>query len=243
MTLPPGPVPATRERSTFPSLAIALALGLARTWPEGCVRGACEEEDMGAAAFAAGLAFSFFASWGGAGAEGASWSPSFASISGVTSLNAPMSSSSSQTMATGLPISMSDVPACTSTLARKPPSTASHSMVALSVSTSARISPASIASPSFFDQEDRLPWVMVGESEGMPSTVCGGRARARDEGAADEGEEVDWEGSSSWAGCSDAAAGEYDSNFPTSPSSSHSTATSVPTGTSLAPSCKKILAR
>src|ERR1700733_12480250 len=48
-----------------------------------------------------------------------------------------------------------------------PSSTASYSMVALSVSISAITSPALTATPSFLSHLERLPFSMVGDSAGM----------------------------------------------------------------------------
>lgn len=47
--------------------------------------------------------------------------------------------------------------------------------VALSVATSARTSPAAIASPTAFFQETRVPLSIVGDSAGIPSAVCAGK--------------------------------------------------------------------
>jgi hypothetical protein len=59
------------------------------------------------------------------------------------------------------------VPLATTILPSVPSSTASTSMVALSVSISAMTSPALILSPSFFNHFARLPSVIVGDSAGM----------------------------------------------------------------------------
>lgn len=50
---------------------------------------------------------------------------------------------------------------------------------ALSVSISASTSPGAIASPSFFFQDEMLPWVMVGDRDGMPSSVWLANMRSR----------------------------------------------------------------
>ena len=52
-----------------------------------------------------------------------------------------------------------------------PSSTASISIVALSVSISAITSPAATLSPSFLSQRARLPSVIVGESAGIRISV------------------------------------------------------------------------
>ncbi len=58
-------------------------------------------------------------------------------------------------------------PSGTMIFARMPSSTASTSMVALSVSISAMTSPALMASPSFFSHFARFPFSMVGDSAGI----------------------------------------------------------------------------
>src|ERR1700684_4013306 len=52
-----------------------------------------------------------------------------------------------------------------------PSSTASYSMVALSVSISAMTSPVLTASPSFLSHLERLPFSMVGDSAGMSMLI------------------------------------------------------------------------
>mmetsp|Transcript_5430 Transcript_5430/g.13588 ORF Transcript_5430/g.13588 Transcript_5430/m.13588 type:complete len:240 (-) Transcript_5430:104-823(-) len=176
ITLPSGPVPATAERSSKPaSLAMALARGLAGTCLPPLLLTALSRAGAGGAAEAEGAAGAAEEAGGGASPDaacaGEAASPPAARASAVRSAKAAMSSSSSHTTATGTPMSRSLAPSCTRILARKPESTASHSMLALSVSTSARMSPASIASPSLFFHADSVPWVIVGDSEGMPSTA------------------------------------------------------------------------
>ena len=61
----------------------------------------------------------------------------------------------------------SAVPAGTTILASTPSSTASTSMVALSVSISAMMSPVLTGSPSAFSHLARLPFSMVGDSAGI----------------------------------------------------------------------------
>jgi hypothetical protein len=61
----------------------------------------------------------------------------------------------------------SAAPSGTRILARMPSSTASTSMVALSVSISAITSPDLIESPSFLSQRAMLPFSIVGDSAGM----------------------------------------------------------------------------
>src|SRR5262249_60544740 len=71
----------------------------------------------------------------------------------------------------------SAVPSGTTIFASTPSSTASNSMVALSVSISAITSPVLTASPSFLSHLARLPFSMVGESAGMRMLM--GIARSR----------------------------------------------------------------
>jgi hypothetical protein len=61
----------------------------------------------------------------------------------------------------------SAVPSGTTILAMVPSSTASTSIVALSVSISAMMSPDLTLSPSFFSHLARLPFSIVGDSAGM----------------------------------------------------------------------------
>lgn len=73
-----------------------------------------------------------------------------------------------------MPTGMSEVPSGTRNLAMTPSSCTSKSTVALSVSTSAMVSPAPTASPSFFNQRAMFPTVIVGDRAGMSRTVCEG---------------------------------------------------------------------
>ena len=63
-------------------------------------------------------------------------------------------------------------PSVTRILPRMPSSTASTSMVALSVSISAITSPALMVSPSFFSQRASVPSVIVGDSAGIRMLVA-----------------------------------------------------------------------
>ena len=58
-----------------------------------------------------------------------------------------------------------------------PSSWNSKSICALSVSISTSTSPGAIVSPAFFCHVPMFPEVMVGDSAGMLTTVCGGKAR------------------------------------------------------------------
>jgi hypothetical protein len=70
-------------------------------------------------------------------------------------------------MAIGVFTATSCAPSGTRILPSVPSSTASTSMVALSVSISAMTSPAFTASPSFFIHLARLPFSIVGDSAGI----------------------------------------------------------------------------
>ena len=63
------------------------------------------------------------------------------------------------------------VPSGTRIFPSVPSSTASTSMVALSVSISAMTSPDLTASPSFFSHLARLPFSIVGESAGIRTSI------------------------------------------------------------------------
>src|SRR3569832_1896799 len=66
------------------------------------------------------------------------------------------------------------VPSATSSLPILPSTTASNSIVALSVSISARMSPDFTVSPSFTSQRASLPSSMVGDSAGIRIFVATG---------------------------------------------------------------------
>mmetsp|Transcript_18537 Transcript_18537/g.47460 ORF Transcript_18537/g.47460 Transcript_18537/m.47460 type:complete len:209 (+) Transcript_18537:1122-1748(+) len=85
--------------------------------------------------------------------------------------NLATSAASSTTMATTSPTCTFCAPSATRILAMKPSSWFSNAIVALSVSMSASTSPAAISSPSPLYHLDRLPCVMVGDSEGNSSFV------------------------------------------------------------------------
>ncbi|CAA9514554.1 MAG: hypothetical protein AVDCRST_MAG39-2202 [uncultured Sphingomonadaceae bacterium] len=67
-------------------------------------------------------------------------------------------------------------PSGINSFATVPSSTASNSIVALSVSTSARRSPATTLSPSFTAQRDKVPSSMVGDSAGILISIGMGRS-------------------------------------------------------------------
>jgi hypothetical protein len=130
------------------------ASGLANTRPPDDGTGAGAGAGV-AGAFAAGCGVAF-------GAAGCAAGPA-----GAAPARADLSSPSSNNNAIGWLTGTPSVPSATSILPRMPSSTASTSMVALSVSISARTSPDSTASPSFLCHLASLPSVMVGDSAGI----------------------------------------------------------------------------
>src|SRR5712691_13703 len=86
-------------------------------------------------------------------------------------LMAEASSPSDRISAIGVLTATSAVPAGTKILPSVPSSTASTSIVALSVSISAITSPALTFSPSFFTHLARLPFSIVGESAGIRTSI------------------------------------------------------------------------
>ena len=159
MTRPPGPVPFTFSRRTPREAAILRARGEDFTRTPGVagtpearaaaaarargVRGRPEEtagRDEGASAGAA------------AGAVALGLSSSFSPSPRITASGAP---------------TMTLPPSSTKISARVPSSKDSISMVALSVSTSARMSPTAILSPFFLHHRTRVPSVMVSLSLGI----------------------------------------------------------------------------
>src|SRR6266849_4541513 len=139
---------------------------------------------VGAGAGAAGCAFA------GAGARltcGADCSAlAGGSVTGVfcwsaapPSVNAEASSPSPKIMAIGVLTATSLVPSGTKILPSVPSSTASTSMVALSVSISAMTSPDLIASPSFLCHLARLPFSIVGDSAGINTWIGMGGSASR----------------------------------------------------------------
>src|SRR5262249_22403340 len=94
-------------------------------------------------------------------------------------VNAEASSPSPKIMAIGVLTATSLVPSGTKILPRVPSSTASTSIVALSVSISAMTSPDLTLSPSFLCHFARLPFSMVGESAGISTSIGMGVFQSR----------------------------------------------------------------
>src|SRR6187551_3595857 len=119
---------------------------------------------------AAGGALASVFGWGASALASAGGADSAVFACGAGSAALPRSaalSPSARMVAIGVLTATSAVPSGIKILPSVPSSTASTSMVALSVSISAMTSPALMASPSFFFQVARLPSVMVGDSAGM----------------------------------------------------------------------------
>src|SRR3954463_12488582 len=167
-TRPCGPVPVTIATSTPASLASRRASGEENTRPARPLLCAA-----GAAACGAGAAAGTGAALGaaGAGADAAAGaSAAFGGGGGALGLAAPAAFTSSPSPASTAITSLtgtSCVPSGTRILAIVPSSMASTSMVALSVSISAMMSPDLTLSPSFFNHLVRLPFSIVGDSAGM----------------------------------------------------------------------------
>ena len=150
---PPGPVPASRVRSTPRSAAIFRASGeafsrepsapgvgtAAAGGPWRCA-GSSLPFPAGAAAFAAG--------WAGRACA----APSFSPGSSSNAISCPTATF---------------CPSCTKILERTPSSNDSISMVALSVSISAMMSPTFTLSPIFLSHRTRVPSVIVSASLGI----------------------------------------------------------------------------
>src|SRR6266436_5730974 len=183
MTRPCGPVPAMRAISRPAALARRRASGEAKMRPRPFTGGAGAACDAGidmpraGGRDGGGAAGGFVAGAGGLDALG------FAA--GATATAVFTSSPSAASTAMGALTATSAVPSGTRIFAITPSSIASYSMVALSVSISARMSPALTWSPSFLSHLAMLPFSMVGDSAGIrmliginPPSAFGRRALA-----------------------------------------------------------------
>ncbi|MBA7716421.1 hypothetical protein ES703_125494 [subsurface metagenome] len=170
MTRPCGPVPVIRPRSMPASFARRRAKGeeKMRPAPLACAAGADAGAAAGGEAFAAGAAAGAAAA-AGAGAAGAGAAAGFgAAAPPLPALAAAFTSSPSPARIAMISLTgTSAVPSGTRIFAIVPSSTASTSIVALSVSISAMTSPDLIVSPSFFSHLARLPFSIVGDSAGI----------------------------------------------------------------------------
>src|ERR1700682_2734581 len=112
-----------------------------------------------------------FGSFCSSSTGGADSAASSCSAGCISPFIADASSPSERISAIGVLTATSAVPAGTRILPSVPSSTASTSIVALSVSISAMTSPALTASPSFLTHLARLPFSIVGESAGIRISI------------------------------------------------------------------------
>ena len=171
MTRPCGPVPVMRPRSIPASFARRRASGEEKMRPcplafaAGAACGAGAGGGGGAlAACGAGAAAGAAAAGAGAGfGASAAFGAGAAAPAPAAFTSSPSPASTAITSLTGT----SCVPSGTRIFAMVPSSTASTSIVALSVSISAITSPDLTLSPSFLSHLARLPFSMVGDSAGI----------------------------------------------------------------------------
>ena len=142
--------------------------------PSGMSGSAAAWASGGGGAFAVGAAAALGAS-SGQRCRGAARSARIRRLvgcgAGLAALMADASSPSLKITAIGVLTATSAVPSGTRILPSVPSSTASTSMVALSVSISAITSPDLTVSPSFFSHLARLPFSIVGDSAGINTSV------------------------------------------------------------------------
>ena len=160
MTRPCGPEPLICESETPSSLAILFASGLAFTWDEKLV-----DDWFCWGCNAIGAAATFSSTF--CGAAGAVLADDLETNPSKTFLSSPSSRMSAMQEFTAT----FSVPSATKIFPKIPSSTASTSMVALSVSISAITSPALILSPSFLTHFARFPSFIVGERAGMRISI------------------------------------------------------------------------
>src|SRR4249919_293437 len=162
---PPGPLPVNVDRSIPCASARRRASGEALTRSPPSVRGA----GAAAAGGAAGVSPPPLAG-GAASILGSSCLGGAASALGAGA-DALISSPSPAKIAIGVPTFTPSEPSGTRILAILPSSTASNSIVALSVSISARISPDLTSSPSLTSHLASVPSSIVGDSAGIFSEL------------------------------------------------------------------------
>mmetsp|Transcript_6397 Transcript_6397/g.10394 ORF Transcript_6397/g.10394 Transcript_6397/m.10394 type:complete len:582 (-) Transcript_6397:116-1861(-) len=222
---PPGPLPATVDKSTPISSAIFFARGEATTRPPA-------DAALGAAAaFGAAALGAAAAGAAAAGAAAAGAPPRVAAYA----LSAGISASLAAISATGVPTAALS-PSSVMIAAMNPSSNASTSISALSDSTTIIASPASTASPSPFNQDTTLPSFIVDESAGISSWLKSKSGAAAAAGASAAG-----------AGAASSAAGAGAASPPAatasiSASSAAISATTAPTS-AVSPSSVIILAK
>ena len=179
---PLGPEPFNAERSMPACLAMRRASGETKilsppvSWPlpdrcgEGAAAGLADADAASGTAAGAPVSpascFGAFCSGDGFGCSAFRCSAGL-----VAGAPAGTSSPSSTSMAIGSFTFTPAVPSPTRILPSTPSSTASTSIVALSVSISAMTSPAWTGSPSFFSQRASVPSVIVGLSAGIRMLV------------------------------------------------------------------------
>jgi len=170
MTRPPGPVPLMAWRLSPFSAAMRRARGELRTGPPGTGAGVCSAVPAGGCACS-------IASTGGAGmalagtALGCSDGASVGATAGGPPASAEMSSSAAAMTPIVTPTGLV-APSSMRRARRMPSPRATSSMIALSVSTSASVSPFFTASPTFFTHFTRRPSSMVGESASIITLVA-----------------------------------------------------------------------
>src|SRR5579862_6465643 len=152
---------ASRKASRMVMVTISVPAGISGSAAT-LVSGAC------GAAFATGAAGALASALGATGGAG---SAVFCAAAGIAALIADLSSPSPRMTPIGVLTATSAVPSGTRILPSVPSSTASTSMVALSVSISAMTSPALTLSPTCLCHFARLPSVMVGESAGIRISI------------------------------------------------------------------------
>ena len=160
---PRGPLPDNLVKSTLFCAANLRAKGVAKMRaPSAALSAAAGGADAGEEASVADLAgLDVAASAAGAGLAGAL---------GAASTSEEDSPSSSKT-AIALFTATFSVPSATKSLPMMPSSTASNSIVALSVSISASKSPEATASPSFTNHLASVPSSIVGDSAGIKISI------------------------------------------------------------------------
>mmetsp|Transcript_18700 Transcript_18700/g.52003 ORF Transcript_18700/g.52003 Transcript_18700/m.52003 type:complete len:231 (-) Transcript_18700:137-829(-) len=159
------PQPVERTGATASSISAALGGGTAST------TGGAAAATTGSGVGGGGVG----AATGGAGVGSGAAAASGSAAGATKSLKAATSSSSSTVTKMGVPTGTSSAPASFRILAMYPSSCASKSIDALSVSILAKASPAMNSLPSSRYHSAKVPWSMVGESAGMPTTMWYGR--------------------------------------------------------------------
>ena len=172
---PCGPVPVMLERSMSCSFAILRASGDVRSFAG--IVGAAAGDAAGSAlgAIAAGAAASAVGDAGSGDSAAGSAVGASGAAAGETAVAVAAAAGAaffplpSPMIATGVPIGTT-VPAGTSCCSSTPLSNASRSMVALSVSISARMSPLATLSPTFLSHFESSPSSIVSDRRGITTS-------------------------------------------------------------------------